>query len=41
MNTSDYLIRRLGEYRDALANRDAQTMRQLLKAGREIKEGLS
>lgn len=37
----DALIRRLGEYREALAARDAKTMRHLLKAGREIKEGLS
>ncbi|MBQ8537680.1 MAG: prephenate dehydrogenase/arogenate dehydrogenase family protein [Clostridia bacterium] len=34
------LIRRLEEYRDALAAEDAATLRQLLKAGREVKEGL-
>ncbi|MBQ2700444.1 MAG: prephenate dehydrogenase/arogenate dehydrogenase family protein [Clostridia bacterium] len=35
------LIRRLEEYRDALLHQDPETMRQLLKAGREIKEGLN
>jgi len=35
------LIRRLEEYRDALADEDAEGMRQLLKTGREIKEGLN
>ena len=34
----DSLIGHLGEYREAIANKDAETLKQLLREGRELKE---
>ena len=34
----DYIIDRLGEYRDAIANNDSETLRSLLRDGRILKE---
>ena len=34
----DYIMARLGEYRDAIANNDSETLRSLLRDGRILKE---
>ena len=40
LKETEELIRHLTEYRDALADRDAERLRALLREGREIKEAL-